>query len=130
MKMMETGGSQTFRRRALFTSGFDRNVKPVRWAVALLVAIASDAASVTTSINVPLQVGVDIVTALLIWAALGWHWVLLVPLIAEALPVVSLFPTWTLVVLALKGAGMLRKTTEGADQMNRESGIASSKARP
>ena len=86
-----------------------RVIKPVRWAIALLIAVAADAVSLVTSFSFFPQLGVDLAAALLIWAALGWHWAFLFALIPEALPMVSVFPTWTLVVLALKGAGTLRR---------------------
>jgi predicted transporter len=78
----------------------------------LLIAGVSDAVSFVTSLNPFLQFGVDLVTALFLWAVLGWSWVLLAALIPEALPVVSVFPTWTLVILALKGVGMFRKKSQ------------------
>jgi hypothetical protein len=87
-----------------------RAITPVRWAVALLIALLADAVSFVTSFSFLPQLGVDLAAALLIWGALGWHWAFLFALIPEALPVVSVFPTWTLVVLALKGAGMIRRT--------------------
>jgi hypothetical protein len=85
------------------------NWTPARWAIALLIAVASDALSLITSFTFLPQLGIDIATAGLIWIALGWHWALLIALIPEALPALSVFPTWTLVILALKGAGMLDK---------------------
>ena len=85
---------------------------PARWAVALVIALASDAVSVAASFAPALQVGVDLATALLLWAVLGWSWMLLVALVPEALPVVAVFPTWTLVVVAMKGVGLLRKGSD------------------
>ena len=93
-----------------------RVIKPVRWAIALLIAVAADAASLVTSFSFLPQLGVDLAAAFLIWAALGWHWAFFFALIPEALPVVSVFPTWTLVVLALKGVGMIRRTG-GAERL-------------
>ena len=84
-----------------------------RWAVALIIAVASDLVSFATGFSVFPQLGVDVATALLIWAILGWRWVFLVALIAEALPVVSVFPTWTLVIVALKGTDAYRRDDGG-----------------
>lgn len=54
------------------------------------------------------QLGIDIVTALFIWAILGWRSVWFVALIAESIPGLSMFPTWTLVVLGLRTGKWIR----------------------
>jgi len=89
--------------------GKGREVKPTRWAIALLIAVVADAVSFVTSFSLFPQLGVDLAAALLIWMVLGWRWTFLFALIPEALPVVSVFPAWTLVVLALKGSAAFRR---------------------
>lgn len=49
----------------------------------------------------PVQWGVDIATAIMLFIVLGFRWGLLGALIVEAIPAIQLFPAWTLVVLAL-----------------------------
>lgn len=65
---------------------------------ALAVALLSDVLSVGFELIPPLQLALDIVTALALWALCGWRWPLLPALIVEAIPGLALFPTWTLVV--------------------------------
>lgn len=73
-----------------------------RWVGAFLVAVGSDAVSAVTGLAPGIQLGVDLATALLLWTLLGRRWLLLLALIPEAIPVVAVFPTWTLVVSALR----------------------------
>ena len=72
---------------------------PARHLALLAFAVAgvSDLISVWLSLMPPAQIVVDVITALALWALLGRRWVLLPALIAEAIPVVSMFPTWTMV---------------------------------
>ena len=100
-----------FLPQASLRSGISPNVTRLRGAIALLVAVVSDLAAFVLSFTLFLQIGADVVTAFLLWALLGWRWGLLVALILEALPMVSVFPAWTLVVLVLLGAGMYQKKT-------------------
>lgn len=46
----------------------------------------------------PMVIGLDLVTAFVMWRLLGWHWAFLPTFVAELLPFVDLFPTWTLAV--------------------------------
>ena len=41
---------------------------------------------------------IDIVTAIILWRLVGWHWAFLPTCVAEVVPFVDLFPTWTLAV--------------------------------
>jgi hypothetical protein len=68
---------------------------------ALAVALVSDLLSVGFELVPPLQLGLDLVTGLVLWTLLGWRWPLLPALMVEALPGLALFPTWSLVVGAL-----------------------------
>ena len=74
-----------------------------RKALAFALAAASDAISVGTLFAPPAQIAVDAVTAALLFWVLGFRWQLLPALAAEAIPVVSAFPTWTLAVGVLIG---------------------------
>jgi len=82
-----------------------RTISNRRKALVLLIALSSDAASVFAG-HLPwiaLEWLVDGVTALLLFSLLGFHWQLLPALIAEAVPEVALFPTWTAAVLWIVG---------------------------
>jgi rfaE bifunctional protein nucleotidyltransferase chain/domain len=72
-----------------------------RWPIAMLVAAGSDAVSFGTTLLPPLQIGLDLATALLLWLVLGWSWPLLVALVVEAIPGLGVFPTWVVAVGAL-----------------------------
>lgn len=75
-----------------------------RFILALIIAVASDAASIAAQIALPVQWIIDGVTALLLFAILGKRWELLPGLVAEAIPGVATFPTWVLVVIAVRVA--------------------------
>lgn len=68
-----------------------------RALLAFVVAGISDIASVSLALLMPVQIVVDLLTAVVLWGLLGWRWPLLPALIAEAIPVLSIFPTWTMV---------------------------------
>ncbi|MCX5661846.1 MAG: hypothetical protein NTW19_19385 [Planctomycetota bacterium] len=72
-----------------------------RLMLAMAVAGLSDLISLATGPMLPVQWVVDITTALLLWAILGWRWMLLPALIAEAIPVVEIMPFWVLVVASI-----------------------------
>jgi hypothetical protein len=47
---------------------------------------------------------IDVVTAIILWRLVGWHWAFLPAFVAEVVPFVDLFPTWTLAVaFVMKG---------------------------
>jgi hypothetical protein len=75
-----------------------------RWRRALVVAVVSDALGFGVALWPPAQWLLDAVTALLLFAVLGFRWSLLWALIIEAIPPLELFPAWTLVVAALAAA--------------------------
>lgn len=68
---------------------------------AIGVAAVSDVLSAVFTLVPPVQVGIDIVTAGLIFAILGRQPLLLVPLVLEAIPGVGMVPFWLLVVVPL-----------------------------
>lgn len=75
---------------------------------AILVAGASDliGGSVDATVaGVPATIPLDIITALALWAILGRPVILLVALIAEALPGVGVLPLWSAVVVAIAVTG-------------------------
>ena len=72
-----------------------------RWRRALLTAVLSDALGFGVVLFPPGQWLLDAVTAIVVFAVLGFRWPLFVALAVEAVPGLQLFPAWTLVVLAL-----------------------------
>lgn len=81
-----------------------------RLAGALLIAGASDLIGGSldaTFAGVPATIPLDILTALSLWAILGRPVILLVALIAEALPGIGVLPLWTAVVVAIAVTGRI-----------------------
>lgn len=72
-----------------------------RLSLAMAVAAASDLLSFGDWWFPPLQWAIDIATALILFAILGWRWMLLPGLITEAIPGVGVFPFWVLVVASI-----------------------------
>jgi hypothetical protein len=83
---------------------FLRAWKFPRWRWALLTAVLSDALGFGVVLFPPVQWLLDAVTAIVIFAVLGFRWPLLAALAVEAVPGLQVFPAWTLVVLALAAA--------------------------
>ena len=75
--------------------------KSPRWRAALLVAVVSDALGFGVVLLPPVQWLLDAVTALALFAVLGFRWTLLGALAVELVPGLELFPAWTLMVAAL-----------------------------
>ena len=78
----------------------------VAWAIALAV----DAIQVPADFSGPagwlLGAGLDLVTMIVMWALLGFHWAFLPSFVTEAVPWLNLPPLWTLAVaLATRGRG-------------------------
>ena len=59
-------------------------------------------------IAAPLQWGIDLVTAVLLFALLGWQWMLLPGLVLEAIPGIAVFPFWVIVVGTIATVGSVR----------------------
>src|SRR5687768_5185738 len=76
-----------------------------KWRKALVTAALSDAVSFGLLFGLVLgpliQIGVDLFTAMLLFWFLGRRWPLFIGLVSEAIPLLSVFPAWTAVVLAL-----------------------------
>jgi hypothetical protein len=84
-------------------TGVQPGLSKQRLGFAFVIAAISDAASVGTQFAPPLQLGVDVTTALLLLLILGRRWQLLPPLIVEAIPGLALFPTWIAAMIAIVG---------------------------
>ncbi|MGH9678708.1 MAG: hypothetical protein ACRD4Y_02030 [Candidatus Acidiferrales bacterium] len=72
-----------------------------KMAIAFAVAAASDVLAIWIAIAPPLQVALDVATAIVLFLILGRRWALLPGLVAEAIPGMGVFPVWVLVVLSL-----------------------------
>ncbi len=70
-------------------------------AIAFGIAAVSDFLAMWTVIAPPLQVALDVVTAIVLFLILGRRWALLPGLVAEAIPGMGVFPVWVLVVLSI-----------------------------
>jgi len=79
-------------------------VRSPRVRVAWAVAIAADAIQIVvlpvfiSGGLSPADTAVDFAAAVILSTLLGWHWAFLPTLIAELIPGLDLFPTWTAAV--------------------------------
>ena len=80
----------------------------MRLGSAFAIAGISDALSAFVTLVPPLEWTLDAVTAGLLFIVLGWNWLLLPGLIAEAIPGLGAFPFWVLVVGAIAVGGAVR----------------------
>jgi hypothetical protein len=81
-----------------------------RLALAFVIAGVSDIIGAFVSLAPPIGWVVDVVTAVLLFAVLGWQWLLLPGLVLEAIPGVGVVPLWLLVVGAIAAFGTPRPT--------------------
>jgi hypothetical protein len=79
-----------------------------RLALAFAIAAISDAVGAFITLAPPVMWAVDIVTVVLLFAVLGWQWLLLPGLVLEAIPGVGVLPFWLLVVAAIAVWGTAR----------------------
>jgi len=76
--------------------------------LAFAIAGVSDAIGAFTALWPPILWVVDVVTAIMLFSVLGWHWLLLPGLVMEAIPGVGVLPFWLLVVGAIAVWGTAR----------------------
>ena len=81
-----------------------------KWQIVLAIAIAGalDALCAFLVFAPPVVWGIDVLTAVLLFAVLGWHWLLLPGLVMEAIPGFGVIPFWLLVVGAIVVWGTAR----------------------
>ena len=72
-----------------------------KMALAFGVAAVSDALSIWITFAPPLQIALDLATAIVLFVILGRRWALLPGFITEAIPGMGVFPVWVLVVLSI-----------------------------
>ena len=80
----------------------------LRLALAFVIAGVSDVIGAFASLAPPIGWAVDVVTAVLLFVALGWQWLLLPGLVLEAIPGLGVVPFWLLVVGAITVLGTPR----------------------
>jgi hypothetical protein len=76
--------------------------------LAIVIAALSDALCAFVVFAPPVVWGIDLLTAVLLFAVLGWHWLLLPGLVLEAIPGFGVIPLWLLVVGAIVVWGTAR----------------------
>jgi len=78
----------------------------VAWAIALAVDAIQIPADATGPVGWLLGTGLDLVTMVIMWTMLGFHWAFLPSFVTEAVPYLNLAPFWTLAVaIATRGRG-------------------------
>ena len=83
---------------------------PYSWPrriAAIAIAVVSDIVNAIFIWAPPVVMGIDVVTAILLWVVLGRPKVLLPVFVAEAIPGVGLVPLWTLVAGGLAFFGRI-----------------------
>ena len=81
------------------------------WRAAMIVAALSDIASVFWHFVPPVQITIDLGTALVLAICLRWRWPFLLALIPEAFPGTAMLPFWVLVIAGL--AALNKETSDG-----------------
>jgi hypothetical protein len=96
--------------RSVSATGRAEALRFSKWqiALAIIIAAASDALCAFVVFAPPVVWGVDVLTAVLLFAVLGWHWLLLPGLVLEAIPGLGVIPFWLLVVGAIVVWGTAR----------------------
>ncbi len=78
----------------------------VAWAIALAVDAIQIPADMAGPAGWLLGAGLDLVTMVVLWAMLGFHWAFLPSFLTESVPYLNMAPFWTLAVaLATRGRG-------------------------
>jgi hypothetical protein len=78
----------------------------VAWAIALGVDAIQVPVDATGPVGWLLGAGLDLITMVVMWRLLGFHWAFLPSFVTEAVPYLNLAPLWTLAVaLATRGRG-------------------------
>jgi hypothetical protein len=96
-----------------------RLVIPVkRLIAAAIIAALSDVVCAFVVFAPPLVWAIDILTAVLLFIVLGWHWLLLPGLILEAIPGLGVIPIWLLVVAAIAVFGTARPRLKSAAKIS------------
>jgi hypothetical protein len=82
---------------------------PTKRKAAWIIAIAVDAIQfpieATGLLGWVMGTGLDVVTMLVLWRLIGWHWVFLPSFLTEWVPYLNYAPTWTIAIaIALRNS--------------------------
>ncbi len=78
----------------------------VAWVIALAVDAIQIPATAAGPVGWFLDIGLDLLTMIVMWGLLGFHWAFLPSFFTEWVPYLNLAPFWTLAVaLATRGRG-------------------------
>ena len=97
----ESGAASEAPSSAAAGSRFSLRFSKKRLALAVAIALISDVIGAFVTLAPPLMWLVDVVTAVLLFAVLGWQWLLLPGLVMEAIPGLGVLPFWLLVVAGI-----------------------------
>jgi len=97
----ESGAASEAPSSAAAGSRFSLRFSKKRLALAVAIALISDVIGAFVTLAPPLMWLVDVVTAVLLFAVLGWQWLLLPVLVMEAIPGLGVLPFWLLVVAGI-----------------------------
>ena len=76
-------------------------ISPTKFFFAILVAFSADVLFAIPSPLEPIEIFGDIIVVVILSCILGFNWMFLPALLAEAVPGLDIFPCWTLAVIAL-----------------------------
>ena len=78
----------------------------VAWVLALAVDAIQIPATAAGPVGWFLDIGLDLITMIVMWALLGFHWAFLPSFLTEWIPYLNMAPFWTLAVgFATRGRG-------------------------
>jgi hypothetical protein len=104
--------SREVRRREVSSGASDQRARLSfsrrQIVLAIVIAALSDLLCAFLVVAPPLVWTADLVTAFLLFAVLGWQWLLLPGLVLEAIPGLGVIPFWLLVVGAILVWGTAR----------------------
>jgi len=79
-----------------------KELTPARIRAAWIIALATDAIQIGlfpfSGLGWLIDIPLDLLTAVLLWGILGWHWALLPSFLFELLPIADMAPTWSLAI--------------------------------
>lgn len=83
-----------------------------RLALAFCVAAAADAVFAFPTLLEGFEVLGDVFVAVVLCAILGFNWIIVPALLAEAVPGLDVFPSWTVAVIAIAGVRTMKDSRQ------------------
>ncbi len=102
--------TDAYQRQDVGTSRYP--VAAWRFAISFCVAAVADVAFMAVSPLEALEVVGDVLVALILCGILGFNWIIVPALLAEAIPALEIFPSWTLAVMAIAGIKAVQKKVD------------------